>query len=1077
MQSEPLTQLPPQPNLIPHLIDFRVKHDAHRICMSYSLPGTPRYVNITFGDFGAAVDNAAWTFDSQIGARRKSSEPTKVVGILARSDAAYMVTIYALHKCGIVPLLISPRNSRVAIVNLLKLTKSVALISDSVNKSEAEASAAEAGSLPVFDMAPLPSPGAIKSKPFPFNLEWKTECDKPVIYLHTSGSTGLPKPVAWNSRFVMHQGFYPPNFVAKYTGCSALATLPLFHGSGVALTRASFIWLGWRVIFPDPSKPVTATALVDLCTSPSPPDIIIGAPSVIEEISHIEGGLDIMRSRRFWFFVGAPVPPHFGDLLVQEKIHFLSMLGSTEIGQMNVLEPEGRESKDWQYHQLRPDLDIVLEPRGSQPGGGPFELVILANEDGWKPGTINVNINGTEGYSTSDLYEKHPSDARLFKHCGRADDVVVLSNGEKTLSRPIESCIEAHPHVFTAIVFGTGRTQNGVLVVPVPSLAFDPNDDEKLANFRNGIWDAVERANQSSPSHSQIWKEMILVATPGKDLPRTDKGSVRRKEAIQLYAKEIDEIYLRVELFSSDKGVPLPAELDTEGLIPFFANLVGEAMGRLVSADEDVFALGMDSLKAIYVRNSLLSALRRDGRMGKIVLGVPQNFVFMYTSVRAMAGAIATLAKTGRILEEDHVQAINAMVDKYTKSFPSRPSVVVPRKDVGGEVVILTGSTGSLGSFILDILLKDNKVSKVLCFNRPGEVSSECRQHRSFTERKLDSTLLTQALTSGKLEFHEINLSLPFFGLDENVYKDIHLSATLIIHNAWTLNFNWQLATFEDIHIAGLRNIVDFALTSPSTIPPRIAFTSSIASVGAYPSTTPVPELPLSDPTHCLAQGYAASKFVGERILALAAERTGLSVLAFRIGQISGDTREGMWNVTDHVPVLLRGCQEMGVVPGDWPVVVNWTPVDEVARVVVDIALVGMGMEGETGTFHIANPRPTKWADLVPVVQRTLVSTSGSGGGGGDAPLPVISMQEWLDRLKDSSQSPDDNPAVKLVAFWENNLAGKGIRCSLAVDKTKGLSSTLRNVSVVDEDMLRFFIGYWQRVGFLKGLDSGSQKV
>ena len=964
--------------------------------------------------------------------------------------------MYALHKCGIVPLLISPRNSREAIVNLLRLTNSVALITDSFNKAEAEASAAEIGSLPVYDIAPFPTPGMPASEPFPFDLEWKEECYKPLIILHTSGSTGLPKPVTWSSHFALRQGFYPEDFIAKYAGTSVLATLPLFHGSGAALTRSSLLWLGWKIIFPDSSKPVTATALVDFCKTPYAPDIIIGAPSVIEEVAAIEGGVDVMRGRRFWFFVGAPVPPHFGDFLVKEKIHFLTMLGATEVGQMNVLEPADRAPEDWQYHQLRPDLDIVLEPRGSEPGSGPFELIILA-KDGWKPGSINVNINGTDGYSTSDLYQKHPTHPRLFKHCGRADDVIVLANGEKTLSRPIEVPIEAHPRVSAAVVFGTGRTQNGVLVEPAAGFAFDPSDETSLSAFRNEIWSAVTKANDSSPSHSQIWKEMILVTSPDKPLPRTDKGSVRRKPALQLYNGEIDELYLAVESFTSKRS--LPTTLDTENLVPFFQSLAVEALNKPVGVDDDVFALGMDSLKAIFIRNSLLSSLRADERTVTLVSEVPQNFVFLFTTPHTMASAAANLFETGSVVAEDdesaHANVINDMVQKYTASFPVHtPGPLVNGHAGEGEVVILTGSTGSLGSFILYSLIHDKRVNKVFCFNRRGTLPTLERQRNSFAERKLDTSLLA----SDRIVFYDVEINAPSFGLAEEVFKGIHNAATLIIHNAWALNFNWQLNTFESVHIVGLRNIIDFALTSPRPAPPRVTFTSSIASAGAY-TAGPVPEKPIDDPSVCLTQGYARSKFVGERILAIAAEKTGLQISSFRIGQISGDTKHGIWNATDHVPVLLRGCQELGAIPRDWLPVVSWTSVDDVAQTIVDVVL---DRERGTGTFHVSNPKPTPWIELMPAV-RSMLETKKNG-----KPLEVISMKEFVEQLKNSDQSAEDNPAIKLIAFFETNMAGKGIRCSLAIDKTKTVSPSLAHVKPVDESAMRLFVDYWKGIGFLK---------
>lgn len=55
-------------------------------------------------------------------------------------------------------------------------------------------------------------------------------------------------------------------------------------------------------------------------------------------------------------------------------------------------------------------------------------------------------------------------------------------------------------------------------------------------------------------------------------------------------------------------------------------------------------------------------------------------------------------------------------------------------------------------------------------------------------------------------------------------------SITHIIHNAYTVNFNIPLASFES-NVASLRNLVDLALSSPLATAPRILFTSSIATV------------------------------------------------------------------------------------------------------------------------------------------------------------------------------------------------------------------------------------------------------
>ncbi|KAF4573087.1 putative NRPS-like protein biosynthetic cluster [Pleurotus pulmonarius] len=1053
-----LSDIPGFPVLVPSAIDYRASEAPNRVILTYPQPGTKKFVDITWAQFAHAVDKAAWKFDSQIGARRVSSDPVKVVGVLARSDVAYMVTIYALHKCGVTPLMISTRNSHAATVNLLKLTGSVALLADSYHKPAAEAAVAEVGGIPIFEHASLPGPVTEDRRPFPFNLKYVDECDNPGVILHTSGSTGLPKPVAWSTRFFWHQTFYPDEYVQKYVDSSFLSTLPMFHGSGFSLIRASLLWLGWKVIFPDPSKPVTASAIADICNQISP-DIVAGAPSVIGEITSLPGGMDVMKARKTWFFVGAPVPPHFGDRLVKEGVHITPNLGSTEIGQMSVLEPEGRTQEDWNYHEIRPDLDIRLQSHGSTLDEGPFELIIFA-KDGWKPGVVNVTIDGVEGYATSDLYQRHPTHPRLLKHCGRVDDVIVLSNGEKTLSRAIEVPIEADPLVQNAIVFGSGRAHNGVLIVPTTEASFDPRDAEKLVQFRDDIWPSVEVANSVNPTHSRIWKEMLLVVSPDTALPRTDKGSLKRKLVLELYKDQIDELYAAVEDAASAKSPPLPGILTAHTFTTYFTRLVNEAMNKAVQPTEDVFELGMDSLKAIFVRNSLLSSLKKDDRTKNVVGNVPQNFVFSNTTIEQMANALALLLETGHLEEtgqesaEEHARMVNEMVAKYTRDFPTHEGL--DGQDTDTEVVVLTGSTGSLGTYLLNSLLAQSSVIRVYALNRKGSPWSEQRQEKAFAERQLNSEGLRNEVRTGRLEFHDVELNQPGFGLPDGIYNTILASTTLVIHNAWSLNFNWTLSTFEPVHIRGVRNLVDFALSSPRKHPPRIAFTSSISTVGAY-TTGMVPETPLSDPMVCMPHGYARAKFVSERILAVAAEERGLTTASFRIGQIAGDSVHGIWNSSDSVPALLKGCQELGIIPTDWVPSLTWTPVDTVAQTIVDIC---MNRDEAHGTFHVSHPSPTPWIAVVPHIASRLATKT-------HPEIKSVTMREWVLQLKESGHSPETNPAIKLVAFFENAMNGRGVRCQLDLSKSKDLSSALKEARVFDQSTIDLFLNHWKSTNFL----------
>jgi len=52
----------------------------------------------------------------------------------------------------------------------------------------------------------------------------------------------------------------------------------------------------------------------------------------------------------------------------------------------------------------------------------------------------------------------------------------------------------------------------------------------------------IENANKVAPAFSKLFKEMILIASEEKPLPRAGKGSVMRKLALQVYNDEIEAL-------------------------------------------------------------------------------------------------------------------------------------------------------------------------------------------------------------------------------------------------------------------------------------------------------------------------------------------------------------------------------------------------------------------------------------------------------------------------------------------------------------------------------------------------------
>ena len=160
------------------------------------------------------------------------------------------------------------------------------------------------------------------------------------------------------------------------------------------------------------------------------------------------------------------------------------------------------------------------------------------------------------------------------------------------------------------------------------------------------------------------------------------------------------------------------------------------------------------------------------------------------------------------------------------------------------------------------------------------------------------------------------------------------------MHIAWLLNFNLLLPHFEP-HIAGVRSVIELALSSSYERPPHITFISSIGTTARWPfPERAVPEVALNSPEFCIPQGYSYAKYVSEQIIQHAvAQRPSLRAAIIRCGQLSGALATGTWQKTEYIPRLLRSAHTLGMIPTD--VVVRLHPSNSNRHLAADYRLSG----------------------------------------------------------------------------------------------------------------------------------------
>ena len=223
-----------------------------------------------------------------------------------------------------------------------------------------------------------------------------------------------------------------------------------------------------------------------------------------------------------------------------------------------------------------------------------------------------------------------------------------------------------------------------------------------------------------------------------------------------------------------------------------FRALIGAWTGLIKKSNGLLTILLFHSLSATYLRNRVLGALRKssDPDIKKAATHIPHNVVFENPTIQLLSSRIIALVNdsgsgSAQDAIEQHKQAINAMMGKYSVGLDGPVDGVLPScRSIEPAVVLLTGSTGGLGCFLLSELLKSPAVERVFAFNRTSPTKSiEERQKSAFKDKGLPIELLN----SNKLVYVEADAALEKCGLSATQYEEVGLTIDLtkatVAHN------------------------------------------------------------------------------------------------------------------------------------------------------------------------------------------------------------------------------------------------------------------------------------------------------
>lgn len=181
----------------------------------------------------------------------------------------------------------------------------------------------------------------------------------------------------------------------------------------------------------------------------------------------------------------------------------------------------------------------------------------------------------------------------------------------------------------------------------------------------DSIWSTVERANTLSLHKNQLQKDYIAFAEPDKPFVRTDKGTVKRRATLALYADYIERFY-------SSRDEDLDAvTVDTksiESIVDSIRHILGSFLPAIeeASLDADLFSIGLDSLLVFRAVKTIRSAMGLQDQLA------PRH-LYANPTLAKFSAALARLAvearqAKGRALDDhvnDDVAKMKRMIDMH----------------------------------------------------------------------------------------------------------------------------------------------------------------------------------------------------------------------------------------------------------------------------------------------------------------------------------------------------------------------------------------------------------------------------
>jgi len=487
-----------------------------------------------------------------------------------------------------------------------------------------------------------------------------------------------------------------------------------------------------------------------------------------------------------------------------------------------------------------------------------------------------------------------------YRCIGRSKNVIILANAENIYPEEIETKFYKENPQIEQCIVFENSKKINIAIY-APQWSLEQAEN------------VVAEYNKSIPGFARI-AEVFMRPAP---MPTTAKGTIRRDETVKTIASEKK---------SHSNAIFTPSEEAIYKVISSIAEVEG------IKPDTNMFDFGIDSLTALEIAGDLKINIEK---------------LYQYPTIQKLAKFCEEQKAEETYDNDDHFNELNKQVPTTRK-----------------RVVLITGTTGFLGSYILRQLSAENSI-RIVCLVRSIEKQQKVYQQYFGAKLPENVRIITGDITD------------KFLGMGFTEYSSLITEVDEVIHAAADVHHTGSFDKLYRTNVLGTMNVIELCKNAKAVL--HHISTYSVSGIGVTRIESEKTEFTERD--FWIGQRYKENVYVHTKyeaekaVLKMRAE--GYQANIYRVGSIAWDN-EGTFQVNAEENGLLcrlKGLLECRTYPGATKEsYFDITPVDDTAKAICTLFF----SKNVNMTYHIFNPHfltYKRFAELMNIeVNRTTIS-------------------------------------------------------------------------------------------------------